>query len=132
MFIEIESPNKKTKLNSVEIGKLVVSFFFSDFIYLNFKDLKEKSKFFEELFFKIPKKLTSQESYAEINSKKVSKEEELSKGFNIVSTERFDVKEYKIKPHGENIEVIFYSSKEEKIRFVLYKKVIEKLKEEIK
>ena len=131
MFIEIESPNKKTKISSVEIRNLEISFFFSDFVYLTFEDLKEKRKFFEELFSKYPKNMLAKESYIEINHKNLSEEEVLSSGFNLISTKKLNVEKYQIKSSKNYLELIFYSKEKEKIRFVLYGPVLKKLKEEV-
>lgn len=131
MHIEIESPQKKSYISSVEINYLEISFFRENFIYIIFKEKKEKEDFLKTLESLSKFKLNSGESYASLDDNFISQEQILENGFNLISTEKFEVDSYSIQKEEGVIKIQFYNSAG-KIEFFLFEELINFLVKQIK
>jgi len=130
MFIEIESKNKKAEIEDIEWGERQITFFLSDFFYLNFENEEEKNKFFSD-FIKNTENITSNgQSYVEIEDSLINSYGGWN-NFILQEITKLNVKSYYFTPHYNHLEISFSSGKED-LKFVLYKQVIDKIKPNLK
>ncbi len=130
MFIDIESKNKKAEIGNIEFGNRQITFFLSDFFYLNFENENEKNCFFSEFLKNVDQSYSAGQSYVEIEDSLIN----LYNGwdnFILQDITKLNVKSYRFLKHNNHLEIIFTSGKED-LRFVLHKQMVDSLVNQLK
>lgn len=131
MFIEIESKNKKAEIENIEFGTRQITFFLSDFFYLNFENEGEKEQFFSEFLDNAKdSSFDNGQSYVELNDSLIGECHSWN-NVAIQDTTQLNVKSYRFLKHKNHLEIDFTSEKEE-IKFGLYQSIINKILEKLK
>jgi hypothetical protein len=130
MFIEIESKQKKAEIEHIEFGDRQITFFFSDFFYLNFENDEEKEKFLFEFKEKLKENYSNGQSYIEIGDSLINSYQGWN-NFILQDTTKLNVQSYRFTSHDNHLEISFSSGKED-IKFVLYQQLLNKIKNNLK
>ena len=125
MFIEIGSKKKKAEIENIELENRQITFFLSDFFYLNFENDEEKNKFFSEFLKYSQKQYSEGNSSVELDDSLIC-ESEGAEGVAVVYDTTLKVKSYIFTPQDNHLEISFSSGKED-LKFVLYKQIIDKI-----
>jgi hypothetical protein len=129
MYIELESEKSVFEINNFEFNGNSISFFLSDFVYLNFETDYEKKEFFK-LILETNIKLKNSMSYVNVRVKPSEIINNENNSLIYLSVEKYFVISYNI-IMSENVEIKFnFNSGSLSIYFE--NKLFEKFKESIK
>jgi hypothetical protein len=130
MFIRIQSSTKQSEVRNIEWGDRQITFFFSDFFYLDFENDEEKEKFLSEFREKLKENYPNGQSYIELDDSLIGEQHSWN-GFVVQDTTKLNVNSYRFTYHNDHLEISFSSGKED-IKFVLYKQILDKIKDNLK
>lgn len=130
MFIEIESKNKKAEIKNIEFEKNKITFFLSDFFYIIFEKEEEREKFNSEILKHFGENYEEGISYVEIENSLINAYDNWN-NFILQDITKLIVQSYKIVNCQNHLEINFTSGKED-LKFILYKQILIKIKDNMK
>ena len=102
MFIKIECTKKKAEIEHIEFGNRQITFFLSDFFYLNFENDNEKELFFSEFLKNSLEQYSEEESYVELDEALICRYEGFE-GITVIHDTKLNVKSYKFLKHNNQV-----------------------------